>query len=174
VARSRRQPHHAKLLVVAIDDVPASLRLVDIAREHFPRLEILARARNVGHYFELRSRGVKYIERETFESSLRAGRLALEILGDEPYEAREAADIFRAHNIQTLEALLPHLTDESRRMSMSRAARDQLDQQFARDRALRDQTSWRAHDANRTTPSHEHDRQPAPDHKHDGDEPRNS
>ncbi len=162
---------HAKLLVVAIDDVPASLRLVDIAREHFPRLEILARARNVGHYFELRSRGVKYIERETFESSLRAGRLALEILGDEPYEAREAADIFRAHNIQTLEALLPHLTDESRRMSMSRAARDQLDQQFARDRALRDQTSWRARDANRAAPSHEHDREPAPDHKHhDGDE----
>jgi glutathione-regulated potassium-efflux system ancillary protein KefC len=104
---------HAKLLVVAIDDVAASLRLVDLAREHFPKLTIIARARNVGHHLQLVSRGVKYIERETFESSLRAGRRALEILGDDPFEARESADRFRAHNIEILEQLIPHLTDEA-------------------------------------------------------------
>src|SRR5262249_52382223 len=77
----------AKLLVIALDDVAASLRLVDLAREHFPNLKIVARARNVGHYLELRSRGVERIERETFEAALRAGRQALEALGDAPFEA---------------------------------------------------------------------------------------
>ncbi len=127
----------AKLLVVAIDDVAASLRLVDIAREHFPHLRIVARARNVGHYLELRGRGVDQIERETFESALRAGRRTLEALGESPFEAKEATDRFRSHNISTLEALLPHLSDESRRMSLAKAAREQLEAQFARDREAR-------------------------------------
>jgi glutathione-regulated potassium-efflux system ancillary protein KefC len=135
---------HAKLLVIAIDDIAASLRLVDVVKEHFPKLRIVARSRNVGHYLDLRSRGVDRIERETFESSLRAGRHALEVLGDGPYEAKEAADLFRSHNVRTLEELLPHLSDEARRLSVTRAAREQLEEQFARDRAVRERasTSW--------------------------------
>ena len=39
----------ARVLVVAIDDVDQSLRLVDLAREHFPHLVVVARARNVQH-----------------------------------------------------------------------------------------------------------------------------
>jgi glutathione-regulated potassium-efflux system ancillary protein KefC len=131
----------AKLLVVAIDDVAASLRVVDIAREHFPKLEILARARNVGHHLELANRGVKFIERETFEASLRVARRALERLGDDPFEAREAADRFRAHNVASLEQLLPLLADEARRLSYAKAAREQFEAQFARDRALVDDSA---------------------------------
>jgi glutathione-regulated potassium-efflux system ancillary protein KefC len=125
----------AKLLVVAIDDVEASLKLVDLVHEHFPRLRVLVRARNVTHYLELRRRGMNHVERETFESALRAGRTALELLGHEPYEARELADGFRRHNVLTLEMLLPHLDDPSHRVSMVKAARDQLEAQFAEDRA---------------------------------------
>jgi glutathione-regulated potassium-efflux system ancillary protein KefC len=65
---------NAKLLVVAIDDPEMSARLVDAVREHFPDLLIVARARNVGHWAELRSRGIHVVERETFESSLLIGR----------------------------------------------------------------------------------------------------
>jgi glutathione-regulated potassium-efflux system ancillary protein KefC len=134
----------AKLLVIALDDVAASLRLVDVVREHFPQLEMVVRARNVAHYFELRARGITRIERETFEASLRAGRQALEVLGEGPYEAREAADQFRVHNVAVLEEVLPHLADEARRMSVVRAARDQLEEQFAKDRSRHDvsRASW--------------------------------
>ena len=83
---------------------------------------------------KLRELGVADVERETFEASLRAGRRALELLGTRPYEAREAADRFRAHNVAMLEDLLPHLADEAKRLSMARAARAQLEEQFARDR----------------------------------------
>ncbi|MDF2696731.1 MAG: potassium efflux system protein [Labilithrix sp.] len=152
----------AKLLVVAIDDVAASLRLVDIAREHFPHLTIVARARNVGHYLQLRSRGIEYIERETFEASLRAGRKALEVLGESPFEMKEVADRFRLHNTRTLDQLVPLLADEAQRMSLARAARDQLEAQFARDREARARThgAW-VDDA---------DREPAPPAPEDDEE----
>jgi glutathione-regulated potassium-efflux system ancillary protein KefC len=141
----------AKLLVVALDDVEASMRLVEIAREHFPKLQIVARARNVAHYLQLRAHGVEQIERETFEASLRAGRRALEVLGTGPFEAREAADTFRMHNMATLEKLLPHLSDEAQRLSVSRAAREQLEAQFVQDRAVRERQhhGWVADDAER-------------------------
>ncbi|HEY1393036.1 MAG TPA: glutathione-regulated potassium-efflux system protein KefC, partial [Methylibium sp.] len=71
----------ARVLVVAIDDMEQSLAVVDIARQHFPQLAIVARARNVQHHYALRDRGVEMIERETFESALRSGRSALELMG---------------------------------------------------------------------------------------------
>lgn len=124
---------HARLLVVALDDVNASIKLVEVAEEHFPHLRIIARARNVSHYIELRSRKLKHIERETFESALRLGRSALEHLGVAPYEARERADRFRAHNVQALEDLVPVFNDEAQRLSRAKAARAQLEAQFAQD-----------------------------------------
>jgi glutathione-regulated potassium-efflux system ancillary protein KefC len=128
----------AKLLVVAIDDEAASLRLVTEVKEHFPRLRILARARNVGHYLALRRLGIEAPERETFESALHAGRTALEALGTRPYEAKELADRFRDNNVRTLERLAPLMSNEAERLSVARAARTQLEEQFAADRAERE------------------------------------
>jgi glutathione-regulated potassium-efflux system ancillary protein KefC len=128
----------ARLLVVAVDSPEASLKLVDLVRQHFPRLGIVARARNVTHWVELRNRGVEIIERETFEAALRTGRRALELLGIAPYEARERADRFRRHNVALLEEMLPFFGDETRRLSAARAGRAQLEKQFAEDKAVLD------------------------------------
>ena len=48
----------ARVLVVAIDDVDQNLALVDLARQHFPQLAIVARARNARHWTQLHQRGV--------------------------------------------------------------------------------------------------------------------
>jgi glutathione-regulated potassium-efflux system ancillary protein KefC len=128
----------ARLLINAIDDVGASLALVDLVRENFPALRVVARARNVTHYFELRARGVDVVERETFESALNAARRALVTLGVSPYEAREQADRFRQHNVRALEAMLPNYRDEVSRLSQTRAGREELEDQFERDRVERD------------------------------------
>ncbi|HUQ28167.1 MAG TPA: glutathione-regulated potassium-efflux system protein KefC [Usitatibacter sp.] len=124
----------ARLLVNAIDDVDASLALVDRVRANFPDLEIISRARNVSHYFELRLRGVTVVERETFESALKVGRAALERLGVDRFRAKELADAFRRHNVASVEATLPFYQDEGRRMSIAKAGREELERQFARDR----------------------------------------
>jgi glutathione-regulated potassium-efflux system ancillary protein KefC len=136
----------ARLLVNAIDDVDASLALVDIVREAFPRLPLVCRARNVRHYYELKKRGVTVIERETFESSLRLARDTLQALGFAPYEARVAADKFRRHNIASLEALYEHYGDEERMVSASRAGREEFEQSIQRDRELTERIAregWR-------------------------------
>jgi glutathione-regulated potassium-efflux system ancillary protein KefC len=125
----------AHILVNAIDDVETSLALVDLVREHFPKLRIVSRARNVTHYIELRRRGVHMVERETFEGALVSARHTLELLGIAPYEARERADRFRRHNRQSLEQLLPDYQDETRRLSAAKAGREELEAQFERDRA---------------------------------------
>jgi glutathione-regulated potassium-efflux system ancillary protein KefC len=126
---------HARLLIVAIDDPEASVRLVEAVREHFPRLPIVARARNVGHWSQLRRHGVDIVERETFEGAVALGRKALNVLGVPAYEARERSDAFRRHNLRMLEEILPHWQDEERRTNMVRSAREQLERQMERDRA---------------------------------------
>jgi glutathione-regulated potassium-efflux system ancillary protein KefC len=125
----------AKLLVVAIDDPDASLRVVEAVKEHFPRLQIVARARNVPHWQRLRAAGVSIVERETFESALSLGRRALGVLGVRPFEAKERSDAFRRHNLESLEQVLPVWADEQQRTNLARSARDQLEQQMERDRA---------------------------------------
>ncbi len=125
---------NAKLLVNAIDDVEDSLQLTDIVREHFPNLKIVARARNVTHYLELRQRGVEIVERETFESALMAGRHALEAIGFDRFRARDMANIFRRHNISVTEAMIPHFDDDDRLVSAAKAGRDELAEQFSKDR----------------------------------------
>lgn len=129
----------ARLLVVAIDDVADSLQLVDRVQREFPQLQIVARARNVRHWLELAERGVSAIERETFESSLRAGRRALEALGVAPYEARELADAFRRQNEATLRAMQPHFHDESKTVAIAKSGREELEENLRRDREAREQ-----------------------------------
>jgi glutathione-regulated potassium-efflux system ancillary protein KefC len=125
---------NARLLVVAIDDVEESLDLVDLVRSEFPQLTIVARARNVRHWLELADRGVTLAERETFESALRSGRQALEVLGLAPFDAREIADRFRRANLATLAALLPHFRDEAKTVAISKSGREELEENLRRDR----------------------------------------
>jgi glutathione-regulated potassium-efflux system ancillary protein KefC len=124
----------ARLLVVAIDDVEDNLALVDLARSAFPNLKIIARARNVRHWLELADRGIRATERETFESALRSGRQALEVLGLSPYEAREVAETFRRSNTATLEAMLPHFRDEAKTVAVAKSGREELEENLRRDR----------------------------------------
>lgn len=124
----------ARVLVVAVDGIAPSLELVDIARENFPNLAIVARARNVQHWYQLNERGVRHIERETLDSALMSARSVMEEMGFEPHRARTLAMRFRRHSVQQLAALAPHFRDESKLVSLARAGRQQLEQLFAQER----------------------------------------
>jgi len=125
----------ARVLVVALDGMDASLELVDIVRQHFPQLTIVARARNVQHWYQLNERGVRHIERETLDAALMSGRSVLEAMGVEPYRARTLAMRFRRHSIDQLHQMSPFFRDESKLVSLARAGRQQLEQLFAQERA---------------------------------------
>jgi len=122
------------VLVLAIDDVDQSVAVASMVREHFPQLQIVARARNVQHYFRLRELGVTLIERETLDAALMSGRAALELLGWQPHEARNLALRFRRHNVAQLEATLPHWKDQAKLVAAAKQGRQQLEELFAQER----------------------------------------
>ncbi|MES2317101.1 MAG: glutathione-regulated potassium-efflux system protein KefC [Pseudomonadota bacterium] len=123
----------ARALVVAIDDIDDSLKLVDAVRQAFPQLTIMARARNVTHYYDLMDRGVQIIERETFDSALMLGRQVLQHLGFGAYRARQAAQKFRALNLKGLAKMYPFYKDQEQLMSAAKQAREELENMFALD-----------------------------------------
>jgi glutathione-regulated potassium-efflux system ancillary protein KefC len=128
----------AKILVIAVDDKEQSLSIVDLAREHFPHLELVARAKDVTHWNELRDRGVMRVERELFESSLRSARTVLEVLGYAPHEARAQAMRFRRHNLELFEQMYPHRRDRAKVIAVIKQGRAQLEEQMAQERAERE------------------------------------
>ena len=137
----------AQVLVVAIDDPSASVNLVDQVQEAFPALRIVARARNVGHYYELKRRGVEVVERETFESALALGRAVLVELGVGAYEANERAVRFRRMNVRLIERMIPHFADETLRVQMAKDGNAELERQFEADlraASALSATAWQA------------------------------
>jgi glutathione-regulated potassium-efflux system ancillary protein KefC len=136
----------ARVIVVAIDDVEQSLKVVDVVKEHFPQLSIVARARNVTHYYGLRERGVTLIERETLDSALMSARSVLEALGYERHQARNLALRFRAHSIEILEQMTLHHKDEAKLIAVAKQGRQQLEQLWAKEReeaqARKQRTGW--------------------------------
>lgn len=127
----------ARAIVVAVDDIDQSLEIVDLARAHFPQAAIVARARNVGHFYRLKDRGVEHIERELFESSLRSARSVLEVLGWPAHEARESTLRFRERNLKITADAYPHYKDRAKLIAVAKQGRQQFQEQMAREREER-------------------------------------
>ena len=125
----------AEVLINAIDDPKANLQLTELAKEHFPHLQIVARARDVDHFIRLRQAGVERPERETFEGALRTGRLALEGLGLGEYEARERADLFRRYNSDMIEEMAQGEDDTQARAAVFKRTSAMLTEIITEDRA---------------------------------------
>lgn len=86
--------NNARILVAALDDPAANLKLINYARERRPDLHIIARARDRVNVYQLYAAGADDIVRETFDSSLRAARYVLENAGLSEYEASELEKIY--------------------------------------------------------------------------------
>ncbi len=95
----------AKILVIAIDEKERITEMVKYARKERPNLHIIARAVDRHHVYALYQAGASDIVRETFDSSVRAGRYAFEALGLERCEAQKVADLYVKHDRETLAKL---------------------------------------------------------------------
>ena len=123
----------AKLFVLAIDDVEASVKTAALVRKHFPDLPILARARNRVHLFRLRDLDVEAVERETFLSSLDTARQALAATGMSDAQAERAVALFRQHDVSLLEQQYAVRQDEQQFIQTSAQAAAQLQELFESD-----------------------------------------
>jgi CPA2 family monovalent cation:H+ antiporter-2 len=84
----------AKILIIAIDDKEQITELVRHCTHQYPHLHIIARAVDRHHVYDLYSAGCRDIIRESFDSSVRAARSALEALGLHAFEAERKAKSF--------------------------------------------------------------------------------
>jgi monovalent cation:proton antiporter-2 (CPA2) family protein len=128
----------ARVLVLAIDDVEASLRAAAIVRQNFPEVEILARARNRIHAHRLMDAGVEWIIRETFLSSLALAEKMLIHIGRSPDEAKEIVRLFRETDEESLRRQHGIHHDQQRIIQSTQEAADELQRLFEGDREARE------------------------------------
>jgi CPA2 family monovalent cation:H+ antiporter-2 len=92
----------AKLLIIAIDGKEQTTELTRYVIEHYPLVHVIARAWDRNHTFELWSVGCRDIIRETYDSAIRAGRTALEALGNPRAQAEKMAATFEAMDRESM------------------------------------------------------------------------
>jgi glutathione-regulated potassium-efflux system ancillary protein KefC/glutathione-regulated potassium-efflux system protein KefB len=126
---------NAQVFVLAIDDVEASVRTVELIRKHFPHLKIFARARNRQHAFRLMDLEVRYTIRETLVSSLEMSEKILEALGLSRSKSVETVRRFRAHDEATMAKQQAVKDDESKFLQTTRESAEQLLHLFESDEA---------------------------------------
>ena len=123
----------ASILVIAIDDIEASVRTAELAHRHFPQLKIFARARNRQHAIRLMDFDVRYIIRETLLSSLDMSQQMLELLGFSRAAAIESVRRFRQHDEATLQSQRAARDDEQKLIQSSQLAAKELERLFDAD-----------------------------------------
>jgi glutathione-regulated potassium-efflux system ancillary protein KefC/glutathione-regulated potassium-efflux system protein KefB len=123
----------AKLFVLAVQNIEASVRIAAVVRRHFPSLPILARARNRVHYFRLRDLGIRLIYRDTFPASLDTARQALLALGMGVAAAERAVTLFKHHDEAQLDVQYAVHHDEAQLMQNAQQAAEQLKELFEAD-----------------------------------------
>lgn len=124
---------HAKLFVLAVDDLERSINTAEYLHHNYPNLTILARAKDRQHYYRLREAGVKYIWRETFLSALDMSRESLEVLGLTPEQAQRTVQIFRDYDDELLEKQRAIYDDEASLIESANASRLELESLFDSD-----------------------------------------
>jgi CPA2 family monovalent cation:H+ antiporter-2/glutathione-regulated potassium-efflux system protein KefB len=116
----------ARVLVIALDEMEASLQVAQMVRVKFPHLHVLARARNRRHVHLLMGAGVEAIVRETFFSSLRLSELLLEKLDVPAAQAERAIALFREHDERMLTETYAIAQDEQKLIQTTQEARQEL------------------------------------------------
>ncbi|KAA5968993.1 MULTISPECIES: glutathione-regulated potassium-efflux system protein KefB [unclassified Pantoea] len=122
----------AQAIVITCNEPEDVMTIVHLCQQHFPQLQIQARARGRVEAHELLQAGVTQFSRETFSSALELGRKTLMSLGMHPHQAHRAQQHFRRLDMRMLRELMPSLS-ESAQASRVREARRELEDIFQRE-----------------------------------------
>ncbi|WOE31191.1 MULTISPECIES: monovalent cation:proton antiporter-2 (CPA2) family protein [unclassified Acinetobacter] len=130
---------HAKLFILAIDDIEDCMNIARHIRLNYPDLKLLVRARDRHHVHLLRDLGVAYIWRETYLSSLGMAYQALCQLGISAEDAYKSIELFRDYDEKLLAEQQLVYTDEQQIYSSHRNALAELEHLFENDAQIREQ-----------------------------------
>ncbi|OOG74817.1 monovalent cation:proton antiporter-2 (CPA2) family protein [Algoriphagus sp. A40] len=110
----------AKILISAINSTETNKKLVELCQEHFPKLEIMIRAKNRYEAFELMEMGVENIYREHLDTSIRMGQEALQKLGFRAHTVLRLAAQFRKYDEDSLKILVKYRSNQAEYISKIR------------------------------------------------------
>ena len=120
----------ARVLMVAIDDPKAALAMVKRARQRFPSLQIVARARSRVEAFEYAEMGVPAV-REVFGSALDASGRILAQLGFAAEDTGRILQRFREYDEAQIPQHAPHRHDVKKLVALSEQGRRDIAQLLA-------------------------------------------
>lgn len=123
----------AQSIVITCNEPEDVMTIVHLCQQHFPQLQIQARARGRVEAHELLQAGVMQFSRETFSSALELGRKTLMSLGMHPHQAHRAQQHFRRLDMRMLRELVPTLSESAAQASRVREARRELEDIFQRE-----------------------------------------
>ncbi|MGB9148754.1 MAG: monovalent cation:proton antiporter-2 (CPA2) family protein [Burkholderiales bacterium] len=123
----------AKVFVLAIDDVEASVKTALLMKRHFPHVPIIARARNRLHAYRLIDIGVDEFIRETHLSSLEMAKQTLIKLGLDEQTAKLSVERFNQHDRELLIRQQSIYQDEKALIASGRQGREELQSLFDSD-----------------------------------------
>ena len=118
----------AKIFVLAIADLEASVHVAEVVSKHFPKLTIVARARNRRHAHVLMDVGVKIIIRETLYSSLAMTEQVLTLLGESEQSASQAVTQFLDYDNKLLEEQHAVYDSEEKLIQTAKDRNEELEQ----------------------------------------------
>lgn len=125
--------HKARLFVLAIPDVEASVQVATTVRRHFPHVRIFAMAVNRLHALNLMDVGVEQVIRRSYFSSLEMTRQLLLALGDGPEAVEHLLQTFRTHDEATLLRQQAVFRDEQQLIQSAKESAQELEQLFESD-----------------------------------------
>ncbi|MNR91796.1 Glutathione-regulated potassium-efflux system protein KefC [compost metagenome] len=128
---------HAKVFVLAIDDIEDCMNVARHIRLNYPDLNLLVRARDRHHVHLLRDLGVEHIWRETYLSSLGMAYFALRNLGIAEQDAYKSIELFRDYDEKLLAQQQSIYNDEQKVYETHRNALAELEHLFESDTQLR-------------------------------------
>lgn len=93
----------ARAIAVCVNNAQDADRIVELVTHQFPQAKLLVRSFDREHSLRLIHAGVDYQIRETFESALQFGQVALMELGADQDDAREIAEQIRERDAERFE-----------------------------------------------------------------------
>lgn len=130
---------HAKIFVLAIDDIEDSMNVARHIRLNYPQLKLLVRARDRHQVHLLRDLGIEHIWRETYLSSLGMAYHMLCDLGVSEDDAYKSIELFRDYDDKLLAQQQQFYTDEQKIYETHRNALAELEHLFESDALAREQ-----------------------------------
>jgi len=127
--------HEAKIVVIAMGDSDARMRMIEMVKKQFPHLYILVRSENRDDAYDQMNAGIMHIYRETLDTSLRVGIDVMKLLGHDAFEAAKSAQTFFHHDEKTLK-YLASMRNEANYMDVVREKIEELEELILADKKV--------------------------------------